>query len=298
MREPNLADIYQADIPAWLAEVKPWIGFINGTDADKFLEHNIEPQIGVVGSNRKSQPYLVQQFADIILNGEWEFSHQGVAFDTDGKLIDGAHRLKGLQLAAKTDPEVEVPIIVWYNVPSSRTVDVVRRRSLADVLTMKGYPNTNVLAAAGRLCYIFEKADWTKPWSNAYWSSTRPNRTVLEDWIATNREAMDEAVRVGSQLSALFTPTGAAAAYYVCKKEFPNADIAGFLVGVRYGEELKRTDPRFALRSWAINRRDDGSHSVGYEHMAVIIKAFNAYREGRPLQIMRWAPASENFPRP
>lgn len=46
--------------------------------------------------NRKKRNDHIKRMAKDIKEGRWVFTHQGVAFDTDGILIDGQHRLEAI----------------------------------------------------------------------------------------------------------------------------------------------------------------------------------------------------------
>lgn len=44
-------------------------------------------------NNRKINPNRVRMYAEDMRSGNWKLTHQGIAFDADGQLIDGQHRL-------------------------------------------------------------------------------------------------------------------------------------------------------------------------------------------------------------
>ena len=43
--------------------------------------------------NRKIRPRKVRQYAADMRAGKWRTTHQGIAFDKEGNLMDGQHRL-------------------------------------------------------------------------------------------------------------------------------------------------------------------------------------------------------------
>lgn len=45
------------------------------------------------GTNRKINPEFVDRYADMMKNGQWTLSPQGLAFNNQGQLLDGQHRL-------------------------------------------------------------------------------------------------------------------------------------------------------------------------------------------------------------
>src|SRR6185503_17546608 len=67
--------------------------------------------------------------------GEWMVTHQGIAFDTRGVLVDGQHRL-----AAIIEADVPVELTVFTDVGEGTfdVLDIGKRRSAADVLAIEG----------------------------------------------------------------------------------------------------------------------------------------------------------------
>src|SRR5438105_15160569 len=51
-------------------------------------------------ANRPLSQRTVRDFAQAMRRGEWRVTHQGIAFDTTGALVDGQHRLAALVEAA------------------------------------------------------------------------------------------------------------------------------------------------------------------------------------------------------
>lgn len=111
--------------------------------AEAWLEKNL--------NNRKIYNTTVQRFIRIIEQGKWELSHQGIAFDTNGKLIDGQHRLWAIVLTGKT-----VLIQVTFNTAATTryVIDTGRGRSRADALTISGRTATTPVGAA--LNFLFK----------------------------------------------------------------------------------------------------------------------------------------------
>lgn len=55
-------------------------------------------------ANRKVRKHLVTTLARVIERGEWHLTHQGIAVDVQGNLIDGQHRLMAIVRANKAVP--------------------------------------------------------------------------------------------------------------------------------------------------------------------------------------------------
>ena len=76
---------------------------------------------------------IVAQYADDMLNGHWDLTHQGIAFNTKGELIDGQHRLAAIVKAGVT-----VKLLVNFDVEDSSHMDGGLKRSVRDALWMSG----------------------------------------------------------------------------------------------------------------------------------------------------------------
>ena len=80
--------------------------------------------------NRKVRPHHVEWFSNLIKNGEWILTHQGIAFDVNGRLIDGQHRMLAI---AKSG--IDTPILVTRNLEPEayNAIDTHSKRNMADV---------------------------------------------------------------------------------------------------------------------------------------------------------------------
>jgi hypothetical protein len=84
---------------------------------------------------RKLRQTIVDRYARDMLNGAWKLTHQGIAFDNKGMLIDGQHRLAAIQKAG-----VPVKMVVVRDAPTTAFdhVDIGFCRTTADVLKAQG----------------------------------------------------------------------------------------------------------------------------------------------------------------
>lgn len=84
--------------------------------------------------NRSISKSTVEAYARDMVDGRWALTHQGIALDREGRLVDGQHRLTAVVRSGVT-----IRMAVTYNVDPEtyRVVDTnARARSTADVLTM------------------------------------------------------------------------------------------------------------------------------------------------------------------
>src|SRR5262245_15761663 len=66
---------------------------------------NLTPGMGAIlfveqnRQNREWSPAKTAEYAEQIINGEWEFTHQGIGFLESGDMSDGQHRAAGAALS-------------------------------------------------------------------------------------------------------------------------------------------------------------------------------------------------------
>jgi hypothetical protein len=110
--------------------------------AEKWLATNADFQ-------RKLRESIVEKYARDMINQEWKVTHQGIAFDSKGRLIDGQHRL-----AAIVKADIPVKMLIVYDLVEEAYdhVDIGFGRTAIDVIRAKGEGwITNDIIAVARL---------------------------------------------------------------------------------------------------------------------------------------------------
>lgn len=109
--------------------------------AQTMLEKNME-------NNRRVNHDIVRRYARIMKAGGWNLTHQGIAFDNKGWLIDGQHRLEAIILA-----NVPVTMMVTYGVERAEgealTIDMGRKRTTLNILQISGITDDVYKTMAG-----------------------------------------------------------------------------------------------------------------------------------------------------
>jgi hypothetical protein len=234
--------------------------------------------------NRPLSRYFVAQLARAIERGEWQLTHQGIAFDERDNLVDGQHRLEAVVRAGVT-----VPMTVTRGVSrvAFTVMDTGRKRTGRDALSLAGETNSTHLAAALRGLYLFLNQP-DSSWSGG--SSLTTNGQLLG--MLDAHPDMREAINVGASLhrEMKITVTAAAIGWYVTRMERPDVDQDEWLSKLATGAGLELGDPRLTLRntimglaSGARYRRSDDSR----EQLLYYVKAWNAWVEGRPVKLLR-----------
>src|SRR5438874_4817529 len=246
----------------------------------EYLEHNT--------ANRPLSGRTVRDFAQAMRRGEWRVTHQGIAFDTTGALVDGQHRL-----AAIVEADLPVDVTVFSEVPEGAfdVLDTGKRRNAADVLAIEGEKSAVMLAAMVRTVWLYEH----RPDLN--WSGG--DAGVSNHQIVATLEAhpkLRDFIGVGEQIAAatgmIKSPAGAAS-YLVTKDG--RRDMSPWFDAIIEGTGLTKGDPRLLFRRvmFAHTRKQAGQvmrRRETREHVTVYLKAFNAWATDTPLTQLKYAP--------
>lgn len=147
------------------------IMIVGPQEAEAFLAHNAK-------NNRKISQSYVETLACIIRNGKWMLTHQGIAFNERGELIDGQHRLSAIVQAG-----IAVPLMVTTgeNNNAILLVDNNKGRNARDAMRMKygaGYQSdSNIIS-----CVRFMMAGFG--YSNTIYSNQEIEAYILGHDVA------------------------------------------------------------------------------------------------------------------
>lgn len=180
-------------------------------------------------NNRSVSWSRVESFHNDILAGKWKLTHQGVAFDREGQLSDGQHRLEAIKLAKRA----VLMHVVWNDF--AEFMDPIDRgagRTVAQVMNLS-VRLTGTLALLHRMeAGVFD----TIPVTVAESAEVLEHHRVALD-------AIDAVPCTGSIVAGLRA---------ACAWTMPINQIAvlDFLQKVVNGEMIKRGDPAYAYREW------------------------------------------------
>jgi hypothetical protein len=270
-----------------VTQVRSRVQTITPARAAQWLEANT--------TNRPLSRAVVRSFADAMRRGEWLVTHQGIAFDDSGVLVDGQHRLAAI---VEADRPVELTVFTDVAEGTFDVLDIGKRRTAADVLAIEGEKHSILLAAMVRIVWLYHNRPdltWTggaAGVSNHQVVQTLEQHPKLRDFLGLGEEI---AAATGMIKSA------AGAGSYLVEEASRSSDLTAWYDGVIDGAGLRKGDPRLQLRRVMFNmaRRQAGQplrRRDTREHVALYIKAFNAWRTGEPLPHLRFT-AREAMPR-
>lgn len=98
--------------------------------------------------NRKVSKYMVNIYSEAMKRGEWMLNGESIKFDVDGNLIDGQHRLYAL---IEANMSLELLVVRGLQKSAFKTLDVGKKRTVGDCMSIEGIANYNTVAAIVRM---------------------------------------------------------------------------------------------------------------------------------------------------
>jgi hypothetical protein len=209
-----------------------------------------------------------------------------------GALLDGQHRLMAVTVSGVT---VRMLVVTGLKNSTQETMDDGRKRTLADALTLRGEQNTVALAAVIRRSLMWTQGQYRN--TGAY----APTNTECLRFFEQHpeiRESADAAkhLRVPSKL-----PSSVLGLTHWVFTQIDAEDAAWFFDRLGTGANLDQFHPVWTLRKRAGEISEEAGRVPEDVLLAFVIKAWNAYRDGTELKLLRFKPGGakpEKFPLP
>ncbi|MEV6504844.1 hypothetical protein AB0M61_01820 [Streptomyces sp. NPDC051642] len=257
--------------------------------------------------NRNLRERVVNGYAADMRDGNWVEDGQSIKFAkgdvvlldkppvVGGALLDGQHRLGAIVTA-----DITVRMLVVSNLDDStqEVMDTGAKRVLGDVLKLRGEPYSVALAATLMRVYQWEKG-YRKNLKSA--GHARPtHRQLLE--VLDRHPELRRSVEIGDRVRKVGRLTSSTVG--LCHWLFNSVDsddCAYFFARLADGVKLDSDDPIYALRRVLENFAADRGRPDEAIVTALVIKAWNAYREGRTVGVLAFRPGGarpEPYPEP
>jgi hypothetical protein len=224
---------------------------------------------------------LIKAYAEDIASGRWMLNGATIILSKESKVLDGRARLLACVQAKQP---FKTLIIEGIDDGAFETIDAVRKRRLADVLTIRRFPHGRALAAALRLIWSHQNKSLA--------TSRNVSPIVLLDLIEAHPEIRDSVLP--SLRAAPLLPHGTGIAlHYLFSAIDPKKSDAFF---AKIGTPLSLEGSVALLRKVLEDLRAKGGYRKQLYLVAVAIKAWNAFVSGKTLKQLRYSPEREPFP--
>lgn len=248
--------------------------------AADMLKHNT--------SNRKVNARLVERYAGAMKRGEWKLTHEGIAFNCDGSLVDGQHRLMA---CIQANVPFDCYVFRQIDKEAFRVINSGKGRSAVDVLGMLGTDYACNTAAAARAVYSFLDERGFPTARRDVLTSTQVV-ALVDQYVGLN-ECVHEIREAG--VEKIVAPGIAAGLRWVLGQKHPRI-AEDFFHKIGQGEELTRGDPEWLIRKKMLEMRSVRNKPYPDVQAALLIRAWNAKKAKVKMASLRWG-AAEAFPK-
>lgn len=268
----------------------------NHTESLQVAQEFIDPETAYVYlgrnlHNRNLREQRVLGIARDIVNNQWRETGEAIKFAADGTLLDGQHRLAAITVANKG---ITTLVVRGLDNGAQEMMDTGAKRSLSDLLKLRGEAYTTNLAALLRLVHAWKQGERgaMPTYTNAELLTTLSEHPEV-------REILPKAGRVGS---AIHTPPTFIGLMWWVFEQIDPIDADDFFQ--RLGSDVGHSDtsPVTLLRRRLLSGDARPALYGGRRlAMALTIKAWNAYREDAPMRSLGYRPGGarpESFPVP
>lgn len=249
--------------------------------ATTYLSQNIE-------KNRSINQNTVKNYARQMREGKWKLNGEAISFDNDGILINGQHRLSAVVKAG-----VPVPFVIVRGVDPSAftTYDSGKNRTAKDIFSMSGIPSathvSSVLQSYLKLRLHLISSD-TDRYGARLVGENRPTKEELLNLYYDNESMFVEATHLGQKYYnqchlMTISEIGGMYVYLIKEGGYQAAKIEEFFDGLLNLNNASY-EHLVALRRILINNMDPKSRMSPRRRMALIIKAWNLFAEGKPVK--------------
>lgn len=269
----------QEQYPAYRVEI------ISPDTARELLTYNTH--------NRNIRGRVIAAYAVDMAAGNWRENGESIKLAKDGTVLDGQHRLHAI---IESDTSQRMLVVRGLPMETQETVDGGAKRKFADVLKLRKETRYISIAALARGVHLWQIGHRGRG-TGRYVPTTSQLLATLDEFpdIRYSAEVIDSVhLHIPIHKSILG----------LCHWLFNRIDAddcAFFFDRLKDGAGLMANDPIAVLRRTVIDNMHERSRLSGTVVLAYVIKAWNAYREGREIALLKYRQGGakpEQFPEP
>jgi hypothetical protein len=256
---------------------------IGPSEADEILSGNTD--------NRSVSKDHVFFLKSQMIGGQWKQTLDPIKISKSGRLLDGQHRLLALKAAG-----VELEFLVVRDLGDDvfDVLDTGRKRSAGDVLSIAGYQNWGLLASLAKSIIFYESGDHNSAFRgggrriNGSKSEGAVTHSAVLEYVRNND--LSQIVLFGKNAYSsgrLLSPREYSLLYYLFSKK-SSFQAMEFINKLATGIELSANSPIYLLRRRLEQENGSTAKLDPIVKFALIIRAWNAYRTGVNLGVLKY----------
>lgn len=227
----------------------------------------------------------LEAFEQDMRAGRWLLNGAPIIVSSDDQVLDGRARLHA---CVRSGNAFETLIIKGIKKDAFETIDSIRKRTLADVLSIRSEIHGRSLGAALRIIWSYQ-AGATPGTGKA------PGTTALLSVLEQHPEIRDSVIPALRAMPLLPHGCGIALHYLASRTNPEKADL--FIAQLGEPVSADPSHPIIQLRSALEGLRGQGGARKQTYILAIAIKAWNAFSRGKVIKHLRYGAERESFPR-
>lgn len=242
--------------------------------------------------NRNLRDKAVDAYARDMAAGNWVENGESIKFAADGTLLDGQHRLWAI---TQSDVTLKMLVVTGLENRTQETMDDGRKRTLSDALHLRSETNSVILGALLRRALMWEMGQYRN--TGAY----TPTNTECLAYLHQHPDVRASASVAASLRKPSKLPASVLGLTHWLFSRIDAEDADFFFERLGSGVGLEQYHPVWTLRKRAAEIADSSGRVPEDMLLAFVIKAWNAYREGDEMRLLRFKPGGaqpEKFPLP
>jgi len=242
--------------------------------------------------NTRNRPIRRNNWEKIVRamkGGDWHSDGSPIQFSWEDPpvLLNGQNRLKAIVEAGVT---VDMVVVRGVDPAAQYTMDTGAKRSLRDALHATGAAQTAYLSATIHHVYYFKVAGG---FGNRFYQASIPELLEFYEQHPGIADSIQPGRTVGEYLKRI--PATMWSALHYMMSEVDKEDAEAFFYLLRTGSGLTDGDAPLVLRQQLLRQV---THPLPRPiYAAWVIKAFNAWREGRTVRVLVFKPNIEEYPK-
>lgn len=247
---------------------------------------------------RTKRDAVSDSYARDMAEGRWLFNGETVVKDRLGNVLQGQHRLEGVE---KSGTSVLLLLVEGVEPDVMPTFDTGLPRYYFDMLKVAGYSNVQAVSSVTRAMWQWDRGKYMMLVAG---NAERPSRAELDAYLSEHEDEIQAAAAYADRLkNAIPLPASVLGTGTIILGRI-DAEAAGtFFNSLAYGADLAEDDPILVLRNQLyrnIKARGRKTLTVD-ERRAMLFGTWNYWRSGEKrdkIQPWRGQLTSRNYPIP
>lgn len=256
----------------------------------KIAEEMLEGNEGNRKVNHPNLDYLCHEMkkANFRLTGDT------IKISKSGRLLDGQHRLMAV---VKTKVTIRCNVTRGLEEDIFKFIDLNKTRGAHDVLQIEGISNAAKMAVMIKFIISYKNGRIHHAVNHKSTKATKITNYDVSEFYRKHSDSLEYSLSVGWNNKNKIIPGSIMAGLHYCLKDINFDDATAFIKSTIDGINLGKTSPIFVLREKLIANMSNTLKMPAAMRLAIIIKAWNAFRKGRVISKLYYDGTKEDFPK-